>query len=95
MKVVLLIKYSNEKIGFRKIDLHLTSKIDFIIRKCPTFDDLSSNCLTRYKQTLSGCSFGCINLLNFNCFPMKFHNHGHITPCATEMLPVVSFAKKL
>ena len=50
MKVVLLIQYSNEKIGFRKI--YLPSKIDLEILKCPTFDDSSSSCLTRCKQIL-------------------------------------------
>ena len=53
MKVVLLIQYSNEKIGFIKIDLHKTTKIHFEIRKDPTFDESSSSCLIRCKQILS------------------------------------------
>ena len=47
MKVVLLIQYSNEKIDFRKINLHLTSKIYFEIWKCPIFASSASNGLTR------------------------------------------------
>ena len=78
VRVVLLIQYSNEKIGFRKIKLHLTSKIDFEIWKCPTFDDLSSSYLTRC-ISFSGCWFGCKSPLNFNCLCMKFHNRGHFT----------------
>ena len=70
-KVVLLIWYSNEKIGFRKIsyvlprDLTQKSENDLI------------NCLTCYKQNLSGYSFRWKNVLNFNCLKMKFHKAGH------------------
>ena len=77
MKVVLLIWYSNKNFGFRKIESYLASKIDFEIWKCPIFASSASNCLTRYKQILSGCSLGCKNALNLTCLPMKFHNRVH------------------
>ena len=79
MKVILLISYSNKKFGFRKIESYLASKIDFEIWKCPIFASCTSNCLTRYKQILSGCSLGCKNSLNITRVPMKFHNRGHTT----------------
>ena len=43
----------------------------------PIFDGSSSNCLTRYKQILSGCSFVTIKLLNFTRLTMKTHDRGH------------------
>ena len=76
MKVDLLIWYSNKNFGFRKIESHLVSKIDFEIWKCPIFASLASNCLTIYEQIFSGCSLGCQNALNFTCLPLKFHNRG-------------------
>ena len=79
MKVVLLIWYSNKNFGFRKIESYLASKIDFEIWKCPIFASSASNCLTKYKQILSGCSLGCKYALNFTRLIMKLHNHGHTT----------------
>ena len=46
---------------------------------CPTFASSASNCLTRYKHILSGCSLGCKKALNFTCLTMKFHNPHHNT----------------
>ena len=46
----------------------------YLVKICPIFTSSASNCLTRYKQILSGCSLGCKNALNFICLPMKFHN---------------------
>ena len=46
---------------------------------CPIFASSASNCLTRYRQILSGYSFGCKNALNFTCLPMEFHNCLHTT----------------
>ena len=76
MKVVLLIWYSNKNFGFRKIESYLASKFEFEIWKCPIFASSASNRLTRYKQILSVCSFGCKNALNFTCLSIKFHNRG-------------------
>ena len=49
----------------------------YLVIICPIFASSASNCLTRYKQILSGCSLGCKNALNFTCLPMKFHNRVH------------------
>ena len=41
------------------------------------FYDTASSRLTRYKQILSACSFGCKNVLSFTCLSITFYNHGH------------------
>ena len=48
--------------------------VDFEIWKHPTFGGSALSCLTRHKKILSGCWFGCKNILNFIYLPMKFHN---------------------
>ena len=37
----------------------------YLVKMSPIFDSSSSNCLTRYRQILSGCSLVTIKLLNF------------------------------
>ena len=49
----------------------------YLVKVCPIFTGSASNCLTSYKQILSGCTLGCKNALTFTCLPMKFHNHVH------------------
>ena len=44
---------------------------------CPIFASSASNCLTTYKEIISGCSLGHKNALNFTCLPVKFHNRVH------------------
>ena len=51
----------------------------YLVKMSPIFDGSSSNCLTRYKQILSGCSFVTIKLLNFTRLTMKCHDRGHAT----------------
>ena len=88
MKVVLLIWYLNKNFGFREIESNVASNIDFEIWKCPNFASSASNCLTRYKQILSGSSLECKNALKFTRLSMKFYNHGrtsgHILTYATN-----------
>ena len=50
------------------------SEKTFLVKMSPIFYGLSSKCLTRYKQILSGCSFVNIKLLNFTCLPRKCHD---------------------
>ena len=73
--------YLNIKLGEQlslKAFIFLTTLVKLYLAKmCPIFASSASNCLTRYKQILSGCSLGCKNALNFTCLPMKFHNCVH------------------
>ena len=48
----------------------------------------------RYKQILSGCSFECKSLLNFNCLLMKFHNRGHIIGQEKWISLLTNFSQK-
>ena len=73
--------YLNIKLGEQlslKAIIFLTILVKlYLVEMCPIFASSASNCLTRYKQILSGCSLGFKNVLNFICLPMKFHNRGH------------------
>ena len=51
----------------------------YFVKMSPIFNGSSSNCLTRYKQILSGCSFVTKTLLNINWLAMKTNNHCHIS----------------
>ena len=73
--------YLNIKLGQQlllKAFIFLTILVKlYLVKICPIFASSASNCLTRYKQILSGCSLGCKNALNFICLTMKFHNLVH------------------
>ena len=49
----------------------------YFVKMCRIFTSSLSNCLTRYKQILPGCTFGCKNALTFARLPIRFHNRGH------------------
>ena len=76
--------YLNIKLGEQlslKAFIFLTILVKlYLVKMCPIFASSTSNCLTRYKQILFGCSLGCKNALNFTCLPMKFHNRVHTNP---------------
>ena len=44
---------------------------------CHIFVVSQLSCLGRCQKSLRECLFGCINLLNFKCYTMKFHNCYH------------------
>ena len=44
----------------------------YLVKMRPIFIGSQLSCLARYQKILWGCSFGCKNLLNFNCHTMKF-----------------------
>ena len=78
LKPKFLFEYQIRRTTFIKSIYFLTILVKlYLVKMCPIFASSASNCLTRYKQILSGCSFGCKNTLNFTCLLMKFHNHGH------------------
>ena len=72
LKPKFLFEYQIRRTTFIKSIYFLTILVKlYLVKMCPIFTISASNYLTRYKQILSGCSFGCKNALNFARLPMN------------------------
>jgi len=80
-----------EQLSIRTFSIQSILRKVYLVKLCPNFTGSDSKSLTSNQKTLSICSFGYENLLNFTWHTKNFYNRNHTIVYSYDSLYVSWF----